>query len=201
MTSSRLGMGSAAFHWTDRRRVVDTVYLGCYRTDLLRQLGGWDETTVQWAAEDQELNFRIRLAGGTIVCDPTIRSWYFPRETPRTLWRQYRNYGMCKVSTLQKHRRLPTLRPLAPAALVGSTAAALVLALTQRRVRWLFPTISWLVLVGSGGAALAREPGVDAGRAAAAVGICHWSYGVGFWAGVGRWLRGKSWDTSPTGHR
>src|SRR5205823_13479484 len=61
-----------------------------------------------------ELNYRLRRTGGRILLDPSIRSWYFPRETPRALVRQYFNYGVCKASTLAKHSTLPTWRPLAP---------------------------------------------------------------------------------------
>jgi succinoglycan biosynthesis protein ExoA len=201
VTSSRIGMGSGAFHWATDRRDVDTVYLGCYRTDRLRALGGWDADGLQWAAEDHELNHRLRRDGGRIVCDPTIRSWYFPRETPRTLWRQYRNYGVGKVSTLAKHRTLPTIRPLAPAALVAGTAVGLVLAVTRNRPAYLAPTVAWAGSVACAGARMGRAPGVDGPRAVGALAICHTAYGVGFWSGIGRVLRGRSFDRLPTGSR
>lgn len=201
VTSTRIGMGSGAFHWADSRRVVDTVYLGCYRTDLLRRVGGWDDEGLQWAAEDQELNFRIRRSGGTIVLDPTIRSWYFPRDSPRALWRQYRNYGVCKVSTLVKHRSLPTLRPLAPAALVGGASVALAAAAVTRRPILASPIAVWLALVGITGLRLSSQPGVRAHQAAGALAICHWSYGVGFWRAVGRVALRRPFETRPRGHR
>lgn len=200
-TSSRIGMGTGAFHWATERRDVDTVYLGCYRTARLRELGGWDAEHLQWAAEDHELNFRLRSAGGRIVCDPTIRSWYFPRESPRALWRQYRNYGIGKVSTLVKHRALPTLRPLAPAALVAGTVVGVGLAARRHRVRFLGPTAAWGAAVLVAGIRMGREPGVDGGRAVAALAICHVAYGVGFWNGVGRVLRGRGFDRLPAGAR
>ena len=112
VTSSRWGIGPGVFHYADRRVEADTVYLGCWWRATLEDLGGYDETLLQWAAEDQELNFRIRNGGGTVIVDPAIRSWYFPRETPRALTRQYHNYGLAKASTLAKHGRLPTWRPL-----------------------------------------------------------------------------------------
>ena len=108
VTSSRIGMGNGAFHFVQARRVVDTVFLGCYRTATPRGLGGWDEDRLQWGAEDHELNFRLTRSGGQIVCDPHITSWYFRAKTPWALWRQYFNYGVGKVSTLSKHRTLPS---------------------------------------------------------------------------------------------
>jgi GT2 family glycosyltransferase len=102
-TSSPLRMDPAKFHYGDERAEVDTVHLGFFRRQTLEDLGGYDESQLQWAAEDQELNFRLRQRGGLIVLDPEIRSWYFPRETVRALARQYRNYGVAKASTLAKH--------------------------------------------------------------------------------------------------
>lgn len=200
VTTTRVGMGSGAFHWTDRRREVDTVYLGCYRVDALREVGGWDEH-LQWAAEDQELNYRLRAAGHRIVCDPTIQSWYFPRATPRALWRQYHNYGVCKVATLLKHGRTPTLRAVAPATLVATLAASAVASIIRRRLCYLFPAAGWGVVIGATAARLGRTPGVDASRAALAVGICHLGHGVGFWHGLALAFRGAPWQTRPSGHR
>ncbi len=201
VTTSRVGMGPGAFHWTTERRDVDTVYLGCYRTETLRGLGGWDATHLQWAAEDHELNHRLRRGGGRIVCDPSIESWYFPRETPTALWRQYRNYGIGKVSTLVRHRGLPTLRPLAPATLVAATAAGLGLACVTGRMRYLLPTVAWGAVVGVAGGRMGRQPGVRAVDATAALAICHVAYGTGFWSGIGRVVRGRSFDRLPAGSR
>ncbi|MDH3707888.1 MAG: glycosyltransferase family 2 protein, partial [Acidimicrobiia bacterium] len=120
-TSTPWGVGPGAFHYADERRDVDTVFLGCYWRSALIELGGYDEENLQWAAEDHELNFRLTQKGGRITLDPLIRSVYFPRSSPAGLSRQYRNYGIGKMSTLWKHRRLPTWRPLVPAALVVSS--------------------------------------------------------------------------------
>jgi hypothetical protein len=176
---------------------VDTVYLGCWRRETIEALGGWDEANLQWGAEDHELNLRLHEAGGVIVLDPTIRSWYFPRDTPRGLWRQYRNYGLGKASTLAKHRSLPTWRPLAPAGLVAAT----VLLSARRRRAGLALVGVHLGLSAALARRLARQPGVDLARTVAAVEICHWAYGIGFWQGVGRILRRRPFDSRPRGHR
>jgi len=199
VTSSPLGVGPGKFHYASERLEVDTVYLGCWRRETLVALGGYDETRLQWAAEDQELNFRLRRSGGRVVLDPSIRSVYFPRDTPRSLWRQYFNYGVAKASTLAKHGTLPTLRPLAPAALVAGSA---VLAVTGRRraVRALLPALHFAV-AAAGAARVSDDPGVAPHRALGVIEVCHWSYGLGFWAGVWRIVRRRPFDTRPRGHR
>lgn len=198
VTSSPFGVGPGRFHYAEQVEDVDTVYLGCWRRETLLDLGGYDEQTLQWAAEDQELNFRLRRAGGRVVLDPSIRSWYFPRETPRALARQYANYGVAKASTLAKHGTLPSWRPLAPAALV----AASVLAAVTLRGPWRWAPAA--VHAGAAGVAafhLGRKPGVAPHRAFAVLQICHWSYGYGFWRGVLRMLGSRSFDSRPRGHR
>ena len=196
VTSSPLGIGPGKFHYSQEREDVDTVYLGCWRRQTLVDLGGFDEVGLQWAAEDQDLNFRLRKRGGRVVLDPSIRSWYFPRDTPRALRRQYFNYGVCKASTLQKHGTLPTWRPLAPAALVACT----VLLLPSRRLRLLVPLLH---LGGAGSFAwkLSRDELVDPFETLRAVLICHWGYGLGFWSGILRIVTGRGFVTRPGGHR
>ena len=198
ITSSPLGVGPGKFHYAETRQDVDTVYLGFFRRETVVSLGGYDEDSLQWAAEDQELNFRLRRAGGRIVLDPSIHSSYFPRDNPRALARQYFNYGMAKASTLAKHRTLPTWRPLVPAALVASSAVALIA--TRGPWRICLPALHAIV-VCAGGWRASDDPGVAPHRAAAAIAICHWTYGAGFWVGVTRWLRGSAFDSRPRGHR
>lgn len=199
VTSSPFGVGPGKFHYAEGRHDVDTVYLGCWRRQTLLDLGGYDETGLQWAAEDQEMNWRLRQAGGRIVLDSSIRSWYFPRSTPKALARQYANYGVAKASTLAKHKGLPTWRPLAPAALVGATGL-LAVAGGRPLARVALPA-AYVGGAAWAAAKIGREPGVAPHRAFAALAICHWSYGFGFWRGLARLLLGRGFDTRPQGHR
>jgi len=198
VTTSPFGIGPGKFHYGRGRSEVDTVYLGCWRRDTLVEAGGYDESRLQWAAEDQELNFRLRLNGGRVVLDDSIRSSYFPRETVKALARQYANYGVAKASTLAKHRSLPTWRPVAPAALVAVTAAGFLFGRGWRRM--VVPALH----AGTCAAVALRlgdDPGVAPHRAFLALETCHWSYGAGFWRGATRIVRGHAFDTRPRGHR
>ena len=197
-TSSKFGIGPGRFHYLERREEVDTVYLGCWHRATLERLGGYDESRLQWAAEDQELNFRLRKSGGRIVLDPQIRSTYFPRDTASGLARQYRNYGMAKASTLAKHHGLPSFRPLAPAALV---AVSVLGALRGRGWARVAVPVAHAAACVATAVPRGRDPGVAPHRVAGAFAICHWAYGFGFWSGMLRILRGQSFDTRPRGHR
>ena len=198
VTSSPFGVGPGRFHYSHRREEVDTVYLGCWRRETLVRLGGYDESTLQWAAEDQELNFRLRRIGGRVLLDPSIRSSYFPRERPRALARQYANYGMAKASTLAKHRTLPSWRPLAPAALVAACVSGALAG--RRKWRIAVPVLHGVACAGIG-IRLSADPGVAPHRATGALMICHWSYGYGLWNGLARMARGRRFDQRPRGGR
>lgn len=198
VTSSPLGVGPGRFHYATAAADVETVYLGAFDRRVVAEVGGYDAETIQWAAEDQELAYRLRRAGRRIRLDPAIRSWYVPRGTPRALWRQYFNYGMCKASTLAKHRTLPYWRPLAPAALVAGFVIAAVGAVAARRplAATALPA-AYALASGTVAARVSRTPGVSPPRAALAVWICHVAYGLGFWNGIGRIVRGRPFDAKP----
>ena len=199
VTTSPFGVGPGRFHYATGRMDVETVYLGCWRRETLVGVDGYDEDHLQWAAEDQQLNFRVRQQGGRIVLDSSIRSWYFPRATPRALLRQYRNYGLAKASTLAKHKTLPYWRPVAPALLVGAAVAAPIVF----RPWWLklAPPLAWLLGAGVVSAKLSDVPGVAPHRALGALAICHWGYGAGLWAGLWRIVTRRPFDQRPTGGR
>jgi len=202
VTTSPLGVGPGRFHYSEKLEEVETVYLGIFDRDFVIKVGGYDETNLQWAAEDQELNYRIRKAGGKILLDPRIKSTYFPRDNARSLARQYHNYGMCKASTLAKHKILPYWRPMVPALMVFScllwSIAALWIGIPLLIALPFFIYAIAAILVGI---QLSKKQKSDPRLVALAISICHWCYGVGFWRGVFRIVTLRKFDTKPKGGR
>ncbi|HEX2999458.1 MAG TPA: glycosyltransferase family 2 protein [Armatimonadota bacterium] len=123
--ASPFAVGGARGHRADFEGPVDTVYLGCWRKSILERIGLFDEELIR--NQDDELNFRLQLAGGKIWQSPRIRSWYTPRASLRNLFRQYWQYGYWKVRVMQKHGRPASLRHLVPGCFAGTL---LILALT-----------------------------------------------------------------------
>ncbi len=198
ITSTPLVMGPGKFHYSTERSEVDTVFLGCWKRDTLIDLEGFDAEELQWAAEDHELNLRIRRRGGRIVLDPSIRSTYFPRDTLKGLVRQYHNYGLAKVSTLKKHRRLPSPRSLPPAALVASAAAGGAMFSGPARIA---VPVAHAMAVSAIAKRTADATDADPIRCFLAVQATHWAFGVGFWQGIGRVMLGRPFTNNPSGHR
>jgi succinoglycan biosynthesis protein ExoA len=199
VTSSPFGIGNGKFHYANELTEVETVYLGIFDKRAVLGVGGYDEDALQWAAEDQELNFRLRRAGGRVLLDPAIRSVYFPRDNPRALARQYRNYGLCKASTLKKHRTLPYWRPLVPAGMVaGSISWSLMFAARRRPSIALVPYL----LYGVGATVVAtglsrRSKPASFTNCLMALAICQWSYGIGFLEGMIRIVTKQPFDSRP----
>jgi GT2 family glycosyltransferase len=121
---SSFASGGADFRDDDYRGPVDTVPYGCWRRKFLLSIGLFDETLVR--NQDDELNMRVRQAGGIVWQDPAIVSWYSPRTTLGGLFRQYLQFGFWRVRVLRKHPGSASVRHFIPAAAALSGAALLL---------------------------------------------------------------------------
>lgn len=115
--TSPLGAGPARFHLGGPAAWVDTVYLGAFRTDSARAIGGY--ATDVGVNEDSEFAYRMAPRGG-VWFDPTIRSRYVPRDTVRSVAKQFWRYGLSRAATIRRHPQSLRWRQLvAPALVVG----------------------------------------------------------------------------------
>ena len=158
--TTRLGVGSAAFHLGGQAGPADTVYLGVFRRDTLVRLGGYDETFD--GVEDWELNYRIRQSGGLVYFAPELCVTYRPRRTPRTLAWQYFNYGRRRRRIIRRYPSSANLRYLTPpAALIAVTAGLLAAAFGRRRIGLVAPA-GYLASVLAGAAVTGTSLSPDA---------------------------------------
>ena len=176
--------GPGRFHREDHRGFVDTVYLGAFRRADFVEIGGL-RSFPSGAGEDADLYWRWRRVGRGVWMDPTIRSDYRPRRSPRTLFRQYFRYGQAKAEMLWANGIWSSWRPLAPALLIVGLVAGGVL--------WASGGSPWpfglLVLLWIGALVLAAaHAGWPGPRLLVEVagGVMHLSYGLGLWWGVTR---------------
>jgi hypothetical protein len=188
--SSRFGIG-AYFHFGREEREADTVYLGMWPRSVFERVGLFDEEMVR--NQDDEFNYRLRRAGGRVVFNPRMRSWYENRQSPRRLARQFFEYGVWKVRVLQKHPGQMSWRHFVAPAFV-STLMLSVLAAAWCPSIAAFPAAlagvyaSALFAAGVVGARDASVASVAGTMAAFAV--IHLSWGFGFLAGLWR-FRGR----------
>ena len=122
---SPLGVGASRFHIGGSAGEVDTVYLGAFRKEALVAIGGFDERFTR--AQDWELNFRLRQAGGVIYFDPRLIVTYRPRSTIKALAKQYLEYGRWRRVISRRHQGTINYRYLAPPFTVAATTLSLLL--------------------------------------------------------------------------
>ncbi|RII15119.1 Beta-monoglucosyldiacylglycerol synthase [Streptomyces sp. YIM 130001] len=123
--TSKIGVGNAAFHTGGEAGPTETVYLGVFRREALEQQGGYNEEFIR--AQDWELNFRIREAGGGVWFSPELKVSYRPRPSVRELAKQYRNYGRWRHVVARYHKGSVNPRYLAPPTAVCAIAAGTVI--------------------------------------------------------------------------
>ncbi|NDA82589.1 MAG: glycosyltransferase family 2 protein, partial [Actinobacteria bacterium] len=173
---SLIGVGGSRFHTGGSAGSVDTVYLGVFQRSALTAVGGYDPRFTR--AQDWELNFRLRKAGGQVWFDPRLQVTYRPRSSIRALARQYFEYGRWRAAVSRYHKGTTNLRYLAAPLNLVLHSVCLLLALAFSP--WFFfPPITYLItlmiasmLIGKNWAERLRLPIVLI--------IMHFSWGIGF---------------------
>lgn len=176
--TSKIGVGNAAFHTGGQAGPAETVYLGVFKRDALERQGGYNEEFIR--AQDWELNFRIREAGGAIWFSPELRVQYRPRPSVRALAKQYKDYGRWRHVVARYHSGSINLRYLAPPVAVCAIAAGIVVGAV---------VTPWALLVPGGYLAAIVAGSVPAGkglslkarlRIPVALATMHMTWGYGF---------------------
>ena len=122
---SPLGVGASRFHTGGEAGVVDTVYLGAFKREALLAIGGFDERFTR--AQDWELNFRLREAGGIVYFDPRLHVTYRPRPNLKALAKQYFEYGRWRRVVSRRHAGTINYRYLAPPIALAGFLLSIVL--------------------------------------------------------------------------
>lgn len=187
--TSKLGVGSAAFHVGGEAGPAETVYLGVFRRDAVAKVGGYDETFDR--AQDWELNHRLRSAGEVVWFTPELSVTYRPRATVAGLARQYFNYGRWRRRVMATHSGTAQVRYLAAPAAVGAIGLGIALAAIGQvmhsplmRLGWIAP-VGYAAAIAAGGVAVSSgEPWPVRTRVPVALATMHCAWGVGFLIGV-----------------
>ncbi|MCF3105474.1 glycosyltransferase family 2 protein [Streptomyces roseoverticillatus] len=176
--TSKIGVGNAAFHTGGAAAPAETVYLGVFRREMLEKLDGYNEEFIR--AQDWELNFRIREAGGLIWFSPELKVSYRPRPSVKALAKQYKNYGRWRHVVARYHQGSINLRYLAAPTAVVAIAAGLVVGAA---------VTPWGLVVPAGYLAAITAGSVPAGKGLplkaraqipVALATMHMSWGFGF---------------------
>lgn len=143
---SRIGLGGGTFHIGGKAGPSDSVYLGVFRADILKELKGFNEKMIR--GQDWELNLRIRQSGHTVWFDPRLEVTYFPRSSLSKLSKQFFDTGAWRAQLTKTHLGSANLRYFAPPALVlAVTMGLLSFFLGFGGILGLIPTLIYIALV------------------------------------------------------
>jgi len=184
----------ARFHDVNYEGWVDTVTYGCWRKSTFERIGLFDENLVR--NQDDELNLRLIRAGGKIWQNPRIMSWYSPRTTLSSVFRQYFQYGYWKVAVIRKHKipaswrhAVPVVFALTNLLLSVAIAASIWAGAPQWTIAFatlwaaMFATYGLANLIAS--AFAAKSAGWDIFfYLPAAFATYHFAWGLGFFVGI-----------------
>ncbi|MGH9545865.1 MAG: glycosyltransferase family 2 protein [Terriglobales bacterium] len=181
---SRFGVGNSEFRTSAREGYVDTVPFGTFRRDLFDRVGYFNERLVR--NQDNEMNARIRHAGGKIYLTPALTTDYFAPATFGQLLRQtYRN-ARWHFFTLRQMPGALGLRHLLPAGFVLTLCVLAGLTLTTLAAGLALAAILLMHLFVGYSFAM-RQPGISlAVRLALPFAFLafHAGYGLGTIAGL-----------------
>ncbi len=170
-------------------RELPSVAFAAYRTDVVKRVGGFDETL--WVGEDFELNFRIRKAGYQILFTPETVGYRFNRRTLRAFWRQMFRYGIARCLVMRIHP--DSIRPayLMPALFFLYVTAGLATSLAvPRLLPWYAGSLALYAVFGWISSLLvSRDPKLVAASPVYYFAI-HFGYGAGFVRAI---LGGRLW--------
>ena len=187
---SKLGVGNSSYRDLGAEGWVETVFPGAFPREVFDVVGGFDPNAI--TNEDAELNQRIHDAGGRVYLSQRIVVHYFPRDSYRGLAKQYFNYGRGRARTLLKHRRLLSVRPMLPFFMVVGGVTLLVTS------PWhpLLPVALGLYGAASlfEGIRVSRKHGLHLAPVVASIfPVLHVCHGIGFGAGLVRYLLKPDW--------
>jgi GT2 family glycosyltransferase len=182
--NNRWGMGGARYRRAAIAQRADTVYLGAFRTDDLRAVGGWDDRLE--VNEDFDLNRRLATLG-LVWFDPTLEAGYLAEPSLPLLATKYFRYGRGKAHYWRVSGSRPRPRQIALAAGVPALVTATALASPTGRRRAAIAAVL--------GTALAEVAGADAPRgglcahavAGAAMAVIGGAWTAGVWIELADW--------------
>ncbi len=187
-TSHPFGIGDAHYRLPTREpRQVDTVPYGCYRREVFDRIGLFDEELAR--NQDDEFNARLIREGGRIYLLPQVKIRYSARKNFRKMNSMFFQYGLYKPLVNIKVGAPATLRQFVPPLFVLSLLSSGILALFSAffgQLLLLFVTLYFIAdLFVSIRLYVGRSrPLGEIPYLLAAFPLIHFSYGLGYLAGL-----------------
>lgn len=180
--SHPVGIGNAKHRHPNFEGYAEGACYPVFRREVFETIGLYDEMLVR--NQDDELNYRLTTQGGKVFLSPRARSTYFVRETAKSLFRQYFEYGYWRVAVIRKHRMPASFRHLVPLLFLIGLIASFTLAVIVPN-GWHFLMLAgpcvYALILGAVGIHLSRRAGWKVGALfPIAAATMHIAYAIGF---------------------
>jgi len=189
------GVGNASHRFGDYEGYCEGAQFPAIRRWVFDRIGNFDEALIR--NQDDEFNYRMRMAGGKIYVSPKVRYKYYVRDRVGRLFKQYFQYSFWRIPVFRKHRRPTSLRQIVPTLFFLTMLALLVVGLVLRQpiVAFAMPVAYLTVLLGIGLSMVPRLGPATASLVPLALATLHIGYACGLiygaWALV---FRPHAWD-------
>lgn len=136
MISTKFGVGDSDFRIGEGNRYVDTVPFGAFRREVFDRVGLFNTKLIR--SEDNDMNARIRAAGGKIWLAEDIRFRYYCRDTVRGILKMALQNGNALFHTLKENPKAMSLRHFVPFFFLLSLIGLPLVSLLLPFVWWVF---------------------------------------------------------------
>ncbi len=141
--SHPFGAGGSYFRLgVDKPKWVDTVFGGCYKKEIFKKIGLFNENLER--SQDMEFNLRLKRAGGKILLVPSIISYYYPKANLKDFFIHNFQDGIWSVYPLKFVKTPLRLRHYIPLAFILGLFLSLILS-----PFFLFGKILFILIFGS----------------------------------------------------
>lgn len=183
--SSPFGVGDSKFRTSREEGFVDTVPFGAFRREVFDRVGMYNEKLVRH--QDNDLNARIRKAGGQIYLTSALTTQYHPVKTFWALLKYAFRNSRWNAFALRENKGSMGLRHIAPGAFLILLLFLLPASYMSAHARaFLAATLAIYLLIGFYFAARSNTKGnLALSLALPFAAFCfHVAYGVGFLSGL-----------------
>lgn len=144
--SHPFGVGNAYFRiGLKEPKYVDTVPFGCYRKEIFKKVGLFNENLVR--NQDIEFNLRLKNAGEKVLLVPDIISYYYARSTLHALAKNNFLNGFWILYSTRFAKMPFSVRHLIPFFFLSSLCGSLILSIFYKSFLYLFISVLIFYLI------------------------------------------------------
>lgn len=188
--SSPIGVGNAKHRFPKYEGFAEMACFPMFHRSIFDKVGFYDEKLIK--NQDDDFCFRLRNKGEKIYISPSVKALYYVRNTAKTLYNQYYQYGLWRVAVTKKHKLPISFRQLVPSFFILTIILFFIIGtvINNPLVMFVIPAVYLMTITGFSVFIMIKE-GIRKGMYIPfVIIILHFSYGLGFFSGLYKFRSG-----------